>query len=313
MRLAPPLAALALAGATLAAEPPLGPVAWRRLELGASKLLLSASTVVTVEQLESSALGSTLRTPPEGTAVPAPGRGVLVLRLDSHLPFGRRERTTVWMDPASGAALQGHKLVTGRKPYEKLFRYTREGFYFWRAAPASSAEESTGPEQWSRRRDRLVRATPPLPEGAVVVDSYALLYLASAARLERPNAELRVLLLAEEQPVELRFASGRLVQARLDYRERGTDGGRRQNREVLQRVVTVTAHRPGVAAARDEIDLGFLGMRGGVNIFLDAASGLPLLLQGRADTIGDLTVRLAAVEWAGPLPAAPGRGSRGAP
>ncbi|MGV8041864.1 MAG: hypothetical protein AB2L07_17990 [Thermoanaerobaculaceae bacterium] len=80
-----------------------------------------------------------------------------------------------------------------------------------------------------------------------MTDSYALLYLASAARLDRPGAGLRVVLLAEEQPVELQFASAGLVQGRLDYRERGTDGSRRRSQEVLQRVVTVSAQRLGGA------------------------------------------------------------------
>lgn len=303
--------AVLLSVAAEAAEPTLAPVGWRRLELGASKFLLSASTTLTVERVEAGRLGPVLRTPPEGTPVAPRGREVLTLTTESELPFGRRERTVLWLDAASGAALQGHKVVTGRKPYEKLFRYTTEGFFFWRAAPSSGAEERAGPEGWSKRRSRLVRASPALPEGAVVTDSYALLYLASAARLDRPGVGLRVVLLAEEQPVELHFSSGGLVQDRLDYRERGTDGSRRRNQEVLQRVVTVSGQPLGGQGRADEVDLGFLGLRGDVRILLDARSGLPLQLQGRTDRIGELTVTLEAVEWAGPLPVAPARGVGG--
>lgn len=294
--------AVSLAGTLGAAEPPLGPVAWRRLEFGATKLLLSVSTTVTVERVAAARAAPALRAPAEGTALPVAGTEVLLLTFDSELPFGRHEHTTVWLEPGSGAALQGYKLVTGRKPYEKLFRYTTEGFYFWRAAPAAGGEEKLGPESWSRRRGRLVRSALPLPAGTAVTDSYALLYLASAARLERAGAGLRAVLLAEEQPVEVRFASGGLVQDRLDYRERGSDGSRRRNQQALQRVVTMSGRPLGSGAAAGGVDLGFLGLRGSVRVFLDAGTGLPVRLQGRADTIGELTVRLEAVEWAGPLP-----------
>lgn len=311
LRITTAVVAASLVAVVQAAGPPLEQVGWRRLDLAASKFLLSASTTLTVERVEARTLGPVLRTPPEGTPLGPRGPEVLTLSTESELPFGRRERTVLWLDAASGAALQGHKVVTGRKPYEKLFRYTTEGFFFWRAAPSSGAEERAGPEGWSKRRSRLVRASPALPEGAVVTDSYALLYLASAARLDRPGAGLRVVLLAEEQPVELHFSSGGLVQDRLDYRERGTDGSRRRNQEVLQRVVTVSGQPLGGQGRADEVDLGFLGLRGDVRILLDARSGLPLQLQGRTDRIGELTVTLEAVEWAGPLPVAPARGVGG--
>lgn len=303
--------AVLLGGAAGMAEPPLRDVAWKRLEFGASKLLLAATTAVQVERVPVARAGPGLRQPPEGSALAAAGPELVLLTLDSELPFGRREHTTVWLEPGSGAALQGYKLVTGRKPYEKVFRYTTEGFYSWRAAPAGDSEESLGPEAWSRRRGKLVRASPRPPAGAVVTDSYALLYLASAARLDRPGAELRVLVLAEERPVELQFLAGGLVQSRLDYREQGSDGSRRRSQDVLQRVVTVSGRPLGGGSAAGEVDLGFLGLRGAVRLFLDASTGLPVRLQGRADKIGDLVVTLKGVEWAGPFLAGPGRGEGG--
>lgn len=300
--------AVGMAGAATGADPALGPVSWRRLELSASKLLLSATTTLTVDRVRAEQVAAVLRTPPEGVPLPPPGPEVVTLTLVSELPFGRREQTTVWLDASTGAALQGHKVVTGRKPYEKVFRYTKEGFFFWRASPASDGEEGLGPAGWSKRRSRLVRAAAALPEGAVVTDSYALLYLASAARLDRQGGSLQVMLLADEQPVELVFASGGLEQSALEYRERGVDGSRSRTREVLQRVVTVKARPTGGPAGSSDVDLGFLGLRGAVRVYLEVGTGLPLRLEGRADTIGDLRVGIEAVEWAGTLPATPSGG-----
>lgn len=156
----------------------------------------------------------------------------------------------------------------------------------------------------------MFQTLPALPEGAVVTDSYALLYLASAARLDRPGAGLRVVLLAEEQPVELHFSSGGLVQDRLDYRERGTDGSRRRNQEVLQRVVTVAASRSAARAGPTRWTSASSGCAG-----MSGSSSTPAVVcapvAGRTDRIGELTVTAEAVEWAGPLPVAPARGVGG--
>lgn len=299
--------AVLLASAAPGAET-LGPVAWRRIELGASKLLLSATTSLSVERLPAERARALLRTVPEGTPVPVPGSDVVALTTDTALPFGRHEVTTVLLDPASGAVLQGDKLVTGRKPYQKVFRYTGEGFFFWRAAPASPGEEKSSPEGWSKRRARLVRAVAPVPEGAVVTDSYALLYLVSAAGLNRQGSAVTTFILADDQPVELRFEAGGLVQQDADYQERRAGDSRRRRGPVLLRTVVVKARPLSGQTGGGDVDLGFLGMRGGVRILVEARTGLPVQVVGRTDTVGELTVNLQAVEWADPVPAGhPGR------
>jgi hypothetical protein len=279
----------------------LGPVSWRRVELGASKLLLSATTSLSVQRLPAERAGALLRRVPEGTPVPVPGPEVIALTTDTALPFGRHEVTTVLLDPASGAVLQGDKLVTGRKPYQKVFRYTREGFFFWRAAPASPGEEESSPEGWSKRRARLVRAVAPLPAGAVVTDSYALLYLVSAAGLNRQGSAFTAFILADDQPVELRFEAGGLVQQDADYQERRAGDSRRRRGPVLLRTVVVKARALSGQPGGGDVDLGFLGMRGGVRILVEAGTGLPVQVVGRTDAVGELTVNLQAVEWGVPV------------
>jgi hypothetical protein len=294
--------AVVLASAAPAAEP-LGPVGWRRIELGASKLLLSATTSLSVERLPVERARGLLRVPPEGAPFPMPGPEVVALTTDTVLPFGRHEVTTVLLDPSAGAVLQGDKLVTGRKPYQKVFRYTKEGFFFWRASPVSPGEEKASPEGWSKRRARLVRAVAPLPEGAVVTDSYALLYLVSAAGLNRQGSAFTTFILADDQPIELRFEAGGLVQQDADYQERWTGDSRRRRGLLLLRTVTVKARAVSGQPGAGDVDLGFLGMRGSIRILVEARTGLPVQVVGRTDSIGDLTVNLQAVEWVGPIPA----------
>lgn len=294
------IAALAgvLAGAAAASGPVFEPVRWSRLEMGASKLLLSATTTVTAENVPAARAARDLDFPPEGTPVLARGPVVTVLTIESALPFGRRERTTVWLDPKDGTSLQRSKLVSGRKQYWKVYRYTKEGYYQWRVSPASPREEALPPEHWTNRSGHLVAASPQLPRGAVISDSYALLYLASAGRLERHGGRMKMMILAEEQPLELSFESDGSVQMAIDLREHGSDGVRHRREMVVARRVRVTARTLEALSRPGLVDLGFLGMRGELQMFIEIATGLPIRIVGRTSKVGELTVDLRGVEWA---------------
>lgn len=299
------IAALAgvLAGAAAASGPAFEPVRWRRLDLGASKLLLSATTAVTVESVPSTRAALDLRKPPEGSPVSPSGPTVTVLTIESELPFGRRERTRVWLDPQDGRALQRSKWVSGRRQYQKVYRYTREGYYSWRSSPASSREEALPPERWTEHSGHLVVASPVLSSAAVVSDSYALLYLASAGQLHRQGGRLQVLMLADERPVEMRFESEGLVQVAVDFREHGSSGVRHRREQVVARRVRVSGRSVDATLHPGQVDLGFLGMRGELQMLVEVATGLPIRIAGRVDKIGELTVDVRGVEWLSRSPA----------
>jgi len=57
------------------------------------------------------------------------------------------------------------------------------------------------------------------PEGTPVTDAYALLYIASAARLDRKDGSLQIVMLADDGYVELAFASGGLSRVRVGFDE----------------------------------------------------------------------------------------------
>ena len=149
--------------------------------------------------------------------------------------------------PSSGAVLQEHKVVSGRSPYEKLFRYTTEGYFLWRNSPVSDAERKLAPEQWGKRRQRLVRTTQAPPRGALVTDSYALIYLASAARMDRAGSRLVAYLQQDDRLVELTFTAGGLRQTTCDVKVAGPTDKKTQS-QVVARVVTLTGRVLGEPA-----------------------------------------------------------------
>jgi len=290
-----------LAAASQAAQPPAaadgdpGRVAWRELRYKAHKWLLGAATTTRLELVPAGSV--TLREAPgqEGTQPAGPLVGRLSTITD--LPFGRAEEALTWFDPGTGAALQYEKRLSGRKPALRTGRYTVSGLYVWRVDPAKRDEADRPPATWSKRREGHVSPEPALPSGARLIDSYALLYLVSAARLE-PGAELRLLAVSRDRLVEVRLAARRPSERKVDYDElRGSDVRRRAGQLAVV-PVEVSARPAGADQGGADVDLAFMGLRGTLTVFVEPATGVPVAIVGRADGVGEVTVRLERVTLA---------------
>lgn len=298
MRRAAALFTLLLGGwAPAAASPVSSPaVPWAALHFEARKLLLSATSVVRADLVPAEQLVPLLRQPPGEAGIPPPS-WVVRLTVETDLPVGRDEAITTWLHPTTFAALQTHKRTFGKRQYEKVFRYVTGGYYEWRRAPANDREANLSPAAWSERREEWIRLTTPPPAAAVLVDPYALLYLASAARLHLPGQRLTTWTVSRNQLVELSLADGGLTRRPVDYVESLASGERRQRGDLLVRLIHVGAATTNTPA-HGQVDLGFLGMQGELTVFLDAASGVPVELVGRTRSVGQLVVRLTRVELA---------------
>jgi hypothetical protein len=298
-----PLAPAALAAALLAApapaaQPPAAPrpdfgaVSWRELRYEAHKWLLGAATTTRLELLPAGEV--TLRATPGHDGVAPGGPLIATLSTTTDLPFGRAEQAVTWFDPATGAALQYEKRLSGRKPALRAGRYTATGVHIWRTDPVGRDEAARPPAAWSRRREGHVDPQPPLPPGARLVDSYTLLYLVSAAGLD-PGAERRLLTVSRERLVELRLVAGPPVERRVHYDEVRGGAARRREGTIGVVPVEVSARPLGDAAGGPAVDLPFMGLRGTLIVFVEPATGVPVAIVGRAERVGEVTVRLAGV------------------
>lgn len=273
----------------------LAPVPWVELRFSAHKFFLSAATILRVQQVDASTLARTLRTPPRGEPVPLTSPQAVALTSETDLPFGRNETVTTWLDPTSGAAIQADKVTRGHNPYRKVFRYTDRGVYMWRSAPADPKAAAEDPAAWTRRSESFQESPIAPPAGLPITESYALLYLASAARLDRPESKLRLVILSDARLVELDFSASELIRKRLAFDEAWPGGERRRDGEFLLRKVRVTARPLDATGAGPDVDLGFLGMRGDLTILVEASTGIPVEVSGHAEHIGALAVRLDRV------------------
>jgi hypothetical protein len=274
------------------------PVTWRRLFFTAHKFFLTATATLTLDPTPTAQTAAELRQPPEGEGVKPSTPCVVRLTLESDVPVGTDERATAWIDPATGAIEQVDKRTFGRDPYRKIFRYVRNGYFVWRSAPTDQAEAKEDPTHWSRRKSRFVTAED-RPTGSVLTDPYALLYLVCTMPLDHPGSSASAVMFADDRLARVTFTAGSLTRRRIDVEEEWPGGGRSRTGDTLVRTVKVAAalldsDRGG------SVDLGFLGIRGDLTIYLAVDTHVPVELTGRADKIGWLRVALKSVVLAAP-------------
>jgi len=264
-------------------------VPWTELRFVARKFLLSARATLSARVVPAAEAAALLLSVPEGTARGLTTPFLIETRLASDLPFGRREVAIAWVAPG-GAALQSEKQGAGRKLYERRRRYTTEGYYSWRSEPDSSTEKKLEAEGWTRRGAYAVSWTEPPTKGVAVTDSYALLYLVSAARLDRPGARLRLHVFSRRQLVEVEFKAGGQTRLEVDFDE--VHGDRTTRRRGTIPVCEVHGTPVGDG---DDVQMGLMGLRGALKIFVEPGTGMPLEIRGRADHLGEIRIRLERV------------------
>jgi hypothetical protein len=269
-----------------------GQVCWSELVFKARKLLLSATAILSFEQLEP---GDILRDVPSGKSFPVGESKILLVSMRNQLPFGRDEKVSAWLDSGSGAALQSEKLVTGSKQYWKLRRYGPKGFFQWRAEPSGNAEKKLDRSSWTRTSDYWVHWDQSPPEGVTVCDSYALLYLISAARLDQPGNSLKTVIFSKKKLVELEFSPGQRLSQKVSYTEKRDKTSKRRSGRIWVREVKGTGKPLSGGGNGKDVDLGFLGMQGEMTVLLEEGTGVPIEVRGRADNIGNLRVVLQQV------------------
>lgn len=267
------------------------------VEYRAHKLIFSSDTKAGIELTSPDSVREALEAAPLGTPVPLPDT-VAKLTVETDLPFGRREVVRILLDPRTGGALQAERVVTGRGPERILTRYLNEGIYVWRSSPADRREEKLRPDLWTDRRERFSPYPADLPKDAVVTDGYALVPLAEAARLDRPGARLRLYVLSRRGLLALEFTPQGLASREVELEEQSPSTRRVRSGPELVRLVQISAHGVSGGEAATPDDLRVLGFKGAVTLAVDAATGVPVAITGRADYIGTLTAELVRVRYA---------------
>jgi len=288
------LAALAAAvgiGACPAAAEDLPPLAWTRLRMQAAKaLVLRGSVEVNARRLPAAEAPLGACAEGEGRAVGAEGAILITGTADSTVSKPTRSATV--LDAASLGVLQTEELRPGKKLKQR--RFLRAGDHVWRRAPDDRGDRKADPTTWPVYRDEHESWPEGGPFDLPVTDGHALLYQAAASRLDREGATLDVLLWTHERLVMLHLRATDRVMLPVDFQRRGPDGWSRVDAKVPARRVAIDVEPVSPEGEPEELDV--LGMKRGVEMYLEEGTGLPLEVRGQVSPVGDVAVRLTEAE-----------------
>lgn len=267
---------------------------WSEIRMTAAKLFLTAEAHLALRTVPESAVRKSLL-PVPGMQPIEPGAEVLELVYEAG-GLGRKSRLTLLMDPVSGAALQGtHHDLEGKHRY-RVWRYAETGAYQRTRWPLDGSEESLPPAGWSKTSEGP-RMYPVDPAGRPVLESTGLLYAIAAAPLDRPGDQVELLVFRrrDTQIVHVEVLAPRAVN--VNYAELWPSGTVRRRGEVTPLRLAVRGLpvvSPGAGKGSDD-EFELLGLRGNIELLLDAETRTPLLLSGSAPVLGKVALRLAEV------------------
>lgn len=295
-RLTAALLLLALAPAAAAGELDSGRIGWSELAFKASKLGFSVETTLSIRKLSAAELERRLIEPGPGDWLPAPETGGWLLELDSE-GLGRRSRLDLILD-TRGAALQRTQVETGRQQRRnrsRTYRFGPTAVHIDTRRPDRS-QRGVDPSAWSDRSEWLLEL-PREPRGGLGLAS-GLFFTLAAAELLEPGDRATTYVLSKGRVMEVELTVEARERLPIDHAETDDAGTRKRDGELDTLRILLRGRGVGADAAEDEFR--FLGMRGDVRVYLDAATRAPVLISGRLGWLGRAKVRLREVVLARP-------------
>lgn len=286
------LAATGLAGAPSAAgEARFDParVQWEKASYHGRKLFVSLQAEVEL-----------LLPSPREKSVPLPStlgsedldpdaqRRTMAVRLESSLRGGRTT-TVLHLDAADAAALQRRETrFKGDRTRRKTLRFAERGVAIeaHRPAPGESLDE---PESWSEVTRRFEPYTAWIGDQLEITEPTALFYILAAARLAEPGEVIRLPALSKSRIIMMELEVAGWEQIEVAYER---DGERVEGRVPALKILV---DGRDVDPTSEESPLELLGMRGAVDVYLDAETRAPLLIAGRVPYVGRAEVHLRSL------------------
>ncbi len=261
-------------------------VAWKRLEMTASKFLMSMEARVELETLTPDSVEALLILPLSDTERALFGAPSQLSYVTDGL--GRRTESQLLLDGRRGTAIQRTTLRQGGSEKYRIYRFAEDRIHrlTWRPGPG---EEGKAPEAWSRLSEEyydypgVPAETPP-----TVTEASALIYLAAASGLSQPGEKLEFLTLASDEFFVTRLEVRQPEEARVSY-------SRVDQRGSSMKIGRVRGVRIAIEArpldSRDGEDFELFGLSD-LELILDPETRAPLELRGRVDFFGDVAFRL---------------------
>ncbi len=267
---------------------------WQRLEFTASKLFLTATTQVELRWVSRSEAEAAWLASPDldraHGAVLQPGpHPLLALSLDTAFA-GRHTTSTTWFDSGQGTVFQSQRQRSGRKAYQKTYRFTTAGTFSLRQAPADQGQAALEPNAWTQRHTEFYPHPTGLSECAVISEPAVLLYWITA-HLPRENQPVSFCTYSNKTVQVLTLTATAAPPMDVDYTLR-RNGQRVSRRAAVPVWKVLVEPKPTSNEAKEAFE--FLGLEGAVEIQVERENRLPVQISGRIPKLGTVLIGLKA-------------------
>ena len=277
-------------------------VIWSDLSFRAGRTVVDVAIDIRLSPFPAAEFESIWQTYPQSIPLPSVGQEVYNLevnRVIDHI-FSRAVKLSnqVLFNANQAISLYRVRLRRGKDDIERAYWFTGEGVHRLRTMPKTKGETSLDPTKWTDVKTSFYPYDLTRLECPQVVDPMLLIYLVSAAPINKDGEVLSLCVFGKQQLHQVRLRVDGLQTLEVDYAEKAGEGevGKKGKVDGLR----VTLESEPMARDKDNAEnFSFLGMHEDIAIYIDPELRIPLQVSGKIPTVGAVTLKLSEVKMKG--------------
>lgn len=277
-------------------------VLWSRLSFRAKRAVVDVKVDVRLAPFSTAEFESIWRTNPQSIPLPSLGKEVYNMSVNRVIDHIFSPSVTlsnqVLFEPNQAAALYRVRLRRGKDDIKRTYWFSREGVHRLRTKPSTKGEASGDPAKWSDARTSFYPYDLTQLGCPHVMDPMLLIYLLSAAHIDKSGGSLSLCVFGKQQLHRLRMQVEGLQTLEVDYAENREEGEVRKKGKVDGLRITLEA-QPLQSDLKNAENFSFLGFHKDITIDIDPELRLPLQISGRIPTVGTVALKLSGVSMRG--------------
>ena len=277
-------------------------VIWSDLSFRAGRTVVDVAIDIRLSPFTAAEFESIWQTYPQSIPLPSVGQEVYNLevnRVIDHI-FSRAVKLSdqILFNPDRANSLYGVRLRRGTDDIERAYWFSGKGVHRLRRMPKSKSETSLDSAKWTDVKTSFYPYDLTRLECPQVVDPMLLIYLVSAAPINKDSDVLSLCVFGKQQLHQVRLRVQGLETLGVDYSEKTGEGEVRKKGKVDVLRVTLESE-PLVRDKKNAESFSFLGMHEDIVILIDPDLRIPLQVSGKIPTVGAVTLKLSEVKMRG--------------
>jgi hypothetical protein len=278
-------------------------VHWSDLSFRATRTVVDVAIDIRLVPFSTAEFESIWRTYPQSIPLPCVDQQVYNLEVNRVIDYIFSRAVNLWnqvlFDPNQANSLYRVRLRRGKDDIKRAYWFSGEGVHRLRRMPKTKGEASLDPAKWSDVKTSFYPYDLARLECPQVIDPMLLIYLVSAAPIEKDGEVLSLCVFGKQQLHQVRLRVQGMQTLEVDYSVKTREGMMRK-RGKLDGFKLVLEAEPLVSDKKNAENFSFLGMHEDIAIYIDPELRIPLQVSGKIPTVGAVTLKLSEVKMKEP-------------